>query len=236
MEFPGDPASLSNSTIPAPSLALLRRETVAWFTRRETVAWFTFSLGDLEEGCFVSHKTQCSALMTSASHHSLSASPLRQSATAGFESTTTDRTTSYRWYFVTLSWSFFPVLSPQCRGFLLDGQRQSSKLSLIADRHDKSQIVRSIAAVRQRKVATKLAIFFRFFRAFLGTFQWQTACKSNLRVFSWGLHSAKFRKTALGSKDLSTLPLKTEVEIFRGCTRPSCPSRVTPLACICWYW
>ena len=32
MEFPGDPASLSNSTIPGPSLALLRRESVAWFT------------------------------------------------------------------------------------------------------------------------------------------------------------------------------------------------------------
>ena len=37
------------------------------------------------------------------------------------------------------------------------------------------------------------------------------------------------RKTALGSNDLSTLPLKTEVEIFRGCARPSCPSRITPL-------
>ena len=59
---------------------------------------------------------------------------------------------------VTLSWSLFPVLSPQCRGFLSDGQRQSSKLSLIADRHDKSQVVRSIAAVRQRKDDTKLEI------------------------------------------------------------------------------
>ena len=66
-----------------------------------------------------------------------------------------------------------PVLSPQCRGFLLDGQRQSSKLSLIADRHDKSQIVRSIAAVRQRKDATKLAVFFRFFRAFPATFNFE---------------------------------------------------------------
>ena len=30
---------------------------------------------------------------------------------------------------------------------------------------------------------------------------------------------------------LHRLPLKTEVEIFRGCARPSCPSRVTPLGC-----
>ena len=32
MKFPGHPASLSNSTIPGPSLALLRPETVAWST------------------------------------------------------------------------------------------------------------------------------------------------------------------------------------------------------------
>ena len=42
---------------------------------------------------------------------------------------------------------------------------------MIVDRYDKSQVVRSIAAVRQRKDATKLAVFFRFFRAFLATFQ-----------------------------------------------------------------
>ena len=64
---------------------------------------------------------------------------------------------------------------------------------------------------------------FAFFRAFPATFQWQTACKSDLRVFSWGLHSAKLRKTALGSNDLSTLRLKTEVEIFRGVRTPLVP-------------
>ena len=121
---------------------------------------------------FVSHKTQCSALVTSASHHSLSASPQKHSLEISNcrpgsnkpQLTGTDGTLSR------CPGRFFPVLSPQCRGFLLDGQRQSSKLSLIADRHDKSQGVRSIAAVRQRKDATKLAVFFRFFRAFPATF------------------------------------------------------------------
>ena len=119
------------------------------------------------------------------------------------------------------SWSLskFPVLSPQCRGFLLDGQRQSSKLSLIADRHDKSQVVRSIAAVRQRKDTTKLAVFFRFFRAFPAT--------NSLQKWSSGLQLrsafSKIQKTALVSNDLSTLPLKSKVEIFRRVHAPLVP-------------
>ena len=53
----------------------------------------------------------------------------------------------------------------------------------------------------------------------------KTACKSDLRFFK-----ACNQKTALESNDLSTLPLKTEVEIWGGgCACPSCPSRVTPL-------
>ena len=67
---------------------------------------FFINWGDLAEGCFVSHKTQCSALVTSASLHSLSASP------------------------------------------------------------QKHPLDRSIVAVRQRKDATKLAVFFRFFVPF----------------------------------------------------------------------
>ena len=175
MEFPGDPASLSNSTIPGPSLALLRRETVAWFTF--SLRWprrRMFNLFPTKHN--VVHQWLQLLIILSLLHLR---STLWKSATAGFESTTTDRNW---WYFVTLSWSLFPVLSPQCRGFLLDGQRQSSKLSLIPDRHDKSQVVRSIAAVRQRKDATKLVVFFRFFHAFPATCQWQTACKSDLRV------------------------------------------------------
>ena len=70
------------------------------------------------------------------------------------------------------------------------------------------------------------------FCAFPATFQWQTACKSDLRVFSWGLHSGKFRKTALGSNDLSTLRLKTEVEIFRGVRTPLVP--LTSYAPVLW--
>ena len=164
MEFPGDPASLSNGTIPGPSLAL---------PRRETVPWFTFSLGDLAEGCFVSRKAQCSALVTSASHHSLSASPQKHSLELNQQLQDSNQpplTGTYGTLSRCPGRSQFPMLSPQYRGFLLDGQRQSSKLSLIADRHDKSQVVRSIAAVHQRKDATRteLAVFFRFFSCLSG--------------------------------------------------------------------
>ena len=187
MEFPRDPSSLSNSTIPAPSLSLLTRETVAWFT---------YSLG-WPRGrmfCFPQNTMWCTSDFSFSTFSLCFTSLAISNCRVRINHNWPDHN-SYWWYFVTLSWSLFPVLSPQCRGFLLDGQMQSSKLSLIADRHDKSQVVRSIAAVRQRKDATKLAIFFRFFHAFPGTFQWQTACKSKLRVFSWGLHSSKKQKS-----------------------------------------
>ena len=159
MEFPGDLASLSNSTIPEPPLALLRRETVVWFH---------FFIGvTSQKGCFVSHKTQCSALVTSASHHSLSAASC------------------------TLDCGCTPAQGRHETGGLLS----------------------------------------LFFVPFPPTFQWQTACKSDLRVFSWGLHSAKIRKNGAGKQWSLHAPSKTEVEIFRGVRTPPVP--LTSYAPVC---
>ena len=199
MYFPGDPASLSNRTIPGPSLALLRQETVAWFT---------FSLGWPRRGmfCFPQNTMWCTSDF-SFSSFSLCFTSEALSRNQQLQDSNQPQLTGTDGTLSRCPGRFSLCLAPQCGGFLLDGQRQSSKLSLIADRHDKSQVVSylgSIEAVRQRKDATELAVFFHFFRAFPATFQWQTACKSDLRVFSWGLHSAKIRKTALGSNDLST--------------------------------
>ena len=55
------------------------------------------------------------------------------------------------------------------------------------------------------KDATKLAVFFRFFRVFPSTFQLKTACRGNLQTLD--LFRVKIRKMAQGSNDLSTLPL-----------------------------
>ena len=125
------------------------------------------------------------------------------------------------------------MLSPQCRGFLLDGQRQSSKLSLIADRHEKSQVVRSPdrgctpAARTPRNWRSSFAFFVPFRRHF------NDKQLANLKViFGSSAEVCILQKS--GKRRWEAMisprpPLKTEVEIFRGCARPSCPSRVTPL-------
>ena len=77
-----------------------------------------------------------------------------------------------------------------------------------------------------------LEVFFHFVRVFPSTFQLKQLAKV---IFgSWRPAISKNQENGEGKRnDLSTLPLKTEVEIFRGwgggCACPLCPSRVTPL-------
>ena len=125
------------------------------------------------------------------------------------------------------------MLSPQRRGFLLDGQRQSSKLSLIADRHDKSQVVRSIAAVLQRKDAPRnwrssFAFFVPFRRHFNDKQLAIVIFGSSAEVCIQQKSGKRRWEAMISARSLQ----KTEVEIFRGCARPSCPSRVTPLSIV----
>ena len=72
------------------------------------------------------------------------------------------------------------------------------------------KVVLSIAAVRQHpRNATKLAVFFRFFRVFPLTFQWKTGCIADLQVFKRPVFCKNPREMVLGSNDLSTYaPLK----------------------------
>ena len=64
------------------------------------------------------------------------------------------------------------------------------------------------------KDATKLAVFFRFFRVFPLTFQWKNSVQKWSSDFQ-GLFRVKIRKMALGSNDLSTLPLLSATLLLR---------------------
>ena len=86
-------------------------------------------------------------------------------------------------------------------------QEKPTKTTVFRHHWQAWKVVRSIAAVCQRPRTPRnwLAFLFRFFVSFL----WH-ANENSLQRWSSGLNSrfsVKLRKTALGSNDLSTLPL-----------------------------
>ena len=183
-----------------------------------------FHWGDLAEGCFVSHKTQCSALVTSASHHSLCFTSLAISNCRV--------RINHNW----------PELMVLCHAVLVAFPRAFTAASWLSSAAS-CPCHWSLTGMTSHKLYARSRLYasartprnwrssFAFFVPFRRHFNDKQLPKGiDLRVFSWGLHSAKIRKSALGSNGLSTLPLKTEVEILGGCACPSCPSRVTPLA------
>ena len=102
------------------------------------------------------------------------------------------------------SWKAFPrQMTPKAEKKKLRKRRFFDT----ADRHEKLYVCTvNRGCTPAPKDATKLAVFFRFFRVFPLTFQQKNSVTRWSSDFH-GLFRVKIRKMAQGSNDLSTLPL-----------------------------